>query len=208
MARRKNMQVDEVYHSDSGLRVPIYLTPENEFYAEAMTQHFVDKDARNIKSAVWSYINKNFKLEFLPVIHIKETHPFTSRDDSYIGLECDRFYYAVNSANNVISVSWDEYEESKGNPSRLSQAARSQYIRGLNDKSKFVPPVHYGTSEPEYYLPYTEETWTGVQLLIETIKKAKLHLQKLLEAPDGGAARFQEAANSLIMLGGGNGQSG
>jgi hypothetical protein len=194
MTRRVNKLVDEYFHPESGMRVGIYLTPENTFVSDALLGGTIeDATAAGLKSKLLKFMDDNFTLKFVPVIVVElpET-TFRNPEHTALSIKTTRLLLARNAQGKFFYADWRDKDETDV---VKMKRARNYWRRGLEGE-EFNLPLKIGD---ECIIPYTENSWSALMELHGLIKQARAKLDDMLSSKNV-IDRLESAGNTLKLL--------
>jgi hypothetical protein len=209
MARGKiKRQVGTIEHR-SGTIIELMFDPNPDrltFSAKVGSMVFTDSSADAVKRAVHKFLDDNAKLNWVPVIEVRETAPFASRNEmAFVGFDLERYYLAnTTDPRNIRKLGWQNYEgESFGEPvTEMTRIRHATEFHGWHaDVATALPRTddHRGASRI-HYLPYDEATWAGLEAVQNAIGRLKEQLRDLLRSDDGRKKLAQVGASLLRLL--------
>jgi hypothetical protein len=183
MSRKKPKRVAEVRHTDSGLVVPIFMDQDKlDFFADLPGGSGLrDKDGEALKAAVYSWLDKNAKLEWAPIIEVSHHNIWGGNGKYNVGFDMRRFYYAKKlEGGGFVQRRWDAEQDNS-----------FTYVDYFNPsyhfkQDEFILPYRSRTSDREtIYLDYTDEIFEALHKIRETVKELKIRLSELIGSPEG-----------------------
>lgn len=194
---KKDKEVDLIAHK-SGVTVPLMFNPNAygtyalKFNAVVADQYFRGDSADEVKAAVHKYLDANVKLEWVPVIEVEESAPFSSNTWTFVGLETSRYYLARTQID-IRMLRWDSTDTTaNGDQAELYRLNNSKSFNGWpRDSMAPIRSMLPFTPDPDsegsqtHYLPYDEATWAALEHVTEAIGRLKLRLRELLSTTGG-----------------------
>jgi hypothetical protein len=137
------------------------------------------------------------EFEWIPVIEVEESQSWHDEHQvgtAFIGFSTERYYIAKRPDKLFVRADWRIFHHSKEDARYYGKPpiyhAKRFYDRNiLNDdgtlEGDFPLPFVSDMTRRHYYLPYSEETWGGIQQIIEAIKVLKSRLHEVLGTDEG-----------------------
>jgi hypothetical protein len=193
-SKEDGAKVDKAEYTQAGIVVDIRLNKQKGlFNAEWGDKRWTNADLTTIKQEIVQFLRDSTTTEWKPIIITKATGTgfYSGKDNEWVGLEIDRCYIGV-IAGAHRRVDWETAKRYKDDMLRYS---KSFYWR--DNGREFTPPItdHVGedrvysyssaANEPNTYLPYTDETWAGLNVMQERIKQIRERIQLILSTAQG-----------------------
>lgn len=177
MARRKPLKIDELYHKQSGITVPIYLSVSGNYFQTTLPNgdQVGDQVRGELDKKIKTWLDENTVLEWLPLIQVDEYSLSYGDSTNLIGFDLSRMYYAKKkSGAGMMYKHWEPTKEGK------EPAWEAKW--GF-EADKFNPPVKGRgyRDNMTFYLPYSEDLWDTLQMLQKCLGWFKLNLRSHLE---------------------------
>jgi len=175
MARTlKPMQVDEVKDHHKGVTVPIYYDRnKHDHFAEFMEVTYRDQDIEKLTRKMRDVIREFIKMEFVPVICIKEETVTNNVDSKPYGIQVERVYLAKRPDGKWQYKMWEgerDYPHSLKTPDDLY---------GITEYKDFNRSIVY------HYLPYSDEKYKEAVDLQKALEIAQFQVSQTLKALHG-----------------------
>lgn len=175
MARtKKSRKVGRVEFPPAGLAADIMFDPNTlKFHATVDDETFHHDAAKELEGIVLRALRDSASLVWEPVIRVEALTPFASRSDTpgFVGFRVTRFRWAKKANGKLAQMRWGETE------TRFAKAFFWHPGQG-----EFKPPI---TEGDDYYLPYSEDLWATLDLLLDKIGELKVRLHGLLGTKEG-----------------------
>lgn len=194
MARKlKPRKVGEVKHKGSGVEVPIFLDRnELDFFADFGGQTLRDGNAKSLQRRVWMAIDAAIRLDWQPVIEVREMRPFATPSHGFVGFEAGRFLWTRRHNGTLARVEWRNKDVTDKYAYAKTMTHRAKMVE------EFDPPYRDCAGRAVViYLPYTDELWNGLQELERAILILKARLTDLLMTEEG-RARLAEVGQAML----------
>jgi hypothetical protein len=202
MSRKKPKIISTVKHPRAGMSVNVYLNQDSlTFSATVAGEIIAGTDGKDVERRVFQAIAASVELDWQPVIEARALHPFTAADESFVGIEIDRYYVAVRKTDGLLLESaWSTegkatftYAKTFGN---WSPHDDGEWKLPCNDGHGHTSMMD-GT---RYFMAYTDELWAGLEQLIVAIRALRARLDTLLATVEGQAMISTVGAQLLKML--------
>lgn len=200
MSRKKPRKVDEVNYRKLGVTIDIMMDPDNlTFFARVAGETLSNPNACRLKVAVIQKLTEVIGLTWIPVIEVKEAHIWAMGMEAAVGFVLNRFYVAQKVNGFWVKCRWEIPADWKDSSNRLSY---SEDFYWLPSHGEFSLPCSHPESQSGrvYYLPYTDETWAGLEQMQEAIKQLKVKLREMLSSTEGTQHLARIGANILRAL--------
>ncbi len=184
MPRRKNLKIDDYTDNTHGRSIPIYLTPDDKFFAKVGSDQIEANTRGELDQAIRQSIKDQFSVLWQAVVNVEMMEPFAhNRKDDSIGVDFHRFYIGRREDGHFVHVDWDIAEED-----RYQNMKPYAYTKGRYKKFNFplVEPFELDEAfHQEFLLPYSDATWQALEKLREMIQQMNARLAQLLGTPEG-----------------------
>lgn len=188
MARAlKPQKVQDWTHERRGITLVFFLDRnDNTFFFEYQKQRISKPSIVELQHAALALVEASAALVWLPMITVSRLKPFAREDcGDFIGFEINRSWIAKKVNTDWLQSRWDGFDRD-GQDEREKWAGNFYPSRHIAD---FALP-YYGAADhvhdrDQFYLPYTEELWVGLEQLLEKIRLVKTQLDLLLTTPAG-----------------------
>lgn len=182
-------RVSWIIHHRTGVKVALRLSKAKmTFQAEYGGQTYTSKDGAEVKKQILDAIEESHRLTFQPVIEVEVARKsygsiYYERANFGAGLAIGISRFHFSQEGTLRKLSWDDHE--RNNITRLKKWCPSGW-KGYaeNFTLPFSRPNQLSYGNDSYYLPYTEETWEGLQHIVTLIEAAKQHLDSFLQDQD------------------------
>jgi hypothetical protein len=194
-SKEDGAKVDAVEYEAAGIKVDVRLNKKvGTFSAEWGDKRWKNTDLVTLKEEVRQYLKDSTTAEWFPIIAAAATggSRYSGKDDERTGLEIERFYVAM-VAGALRRVDWSQAQH--GNFDAQYMLRYSKSFHWKDNGREFTPPIsdyeetktyNYGYREdPHSYLPFTEETWKGLQLMQARIKEIRERTKLILSTTQG-----------------------
>ena len=181
-------RVDFITHARTGVKVALRLDKKNMvFQAEYGGQTYKSKDGGEVRAQTLKAIEESHQLTFQPVIRVEVARGnfgsvYHSRAELGVGLgvAITRFYFSQEGE--LRQLTWEDHK--RNNVTRLKRWMPPGF-KGKPEEFTlpFSRPNRLSYGSDHYYLPYSEETWEGLQRIVKNIETAKDHLNAFLVDP-------------------------
>jgi hypothetical protein len=183
MSRKKPKKVAEVRHEDTGIVVPILMDQDKlNFFAELPGgDALADTDGDRLKRQVYEWIDKNARLDWIPIIEVQDHHIWAGRKEYGVGFDIRRFYYAKKvQGEGFVQKRWEVAGDD-------SFTYVDYFSPGYTvKKDQFVLPFKSHSHDRDtVYLEYTDEMWEALNKIRDTIKELKIRLKDLIGSTEG-----------------------
>lgn len=193
MSRKaKARKVAEIKHR-SGVTIDLMFDPNEdclEFSAQVGGRWFRGRDSDKVRQEVYQYVEDNAKLDWVPVIEIGETAPFQTREDTFIGLEIERYYLANTQSREIRFLEWEKYEATG-----MHHAEAQTDAGRVKDSSEFhawhlpvresLPHSIKHSDKQMHWIAYDESAWLALNRIAEGIGQLKEKIRELVGTKDG-----------------------
>lgn len=194
------VRVEVVTHPDWSEKVIIHLEKDLTFSAKMPDGSvLVHNNGSTLRQQVHAWLRDNLKLEWQAVIEVVPLSPFGSPDlisGAFLGFTLNRFWWAKKAGDGrgYVRTGW----EHDGKPNFTTSFSV--------ETDQFMPPVN---SNGRFYLPYSDESWVGLQRIIAALKTLKANLDAMIQSDDGQAQIAQLGASLMttLLLGSGAGNA-
>jgi hypothetical protein len=218
-SNKKDRQVGTIEH-DSGVSIPLMFNPNDRgehaltFNAAFADKKWIGPSADDVRKQVRDYLDVCSKLDWAPVIEIKETHPFAAdRPEHFVGIELARYYLAVsqetrqNGKNVLRRLSWDDFADpsfgqEKGTSIDMQRIKRSRefHLFSCSDLKAALPHSEPHHDNHVFVIDHTEEMWAALQNIQDGIGRLKKMLRGLIGTSAGHEKLMAVGAQMLKML--------
>ena len=151
---------------------------QKTFFADFYGEKIEGKTFEEVRNKVRIAADNAVQLEWIPIIEIEVDDPnrwsWNKNGDerqSFFKVTIDRYYVAKTPQKGWIRTNWENKKED-----------RLKYYKpvyfGDHDYDSVVFPCHHGL---EHWMPYTEELWTGLNELLNSIVRARDKLVELVK---------------------------
>lgn len=199
----KPQQVDEVFHSDSGTRVPIMFDRNTlEFFAEFEGETFTDPVAVKLRTPVMDAIKAASSLTWeraIAVIRPRETSSHFNPFDMHAAFAQGSmefafciFDWAKRRDGKIVRRS--VYSDNQGTIYEFRTGGPVVWLRAPKD---FAPPVF---EDRTVYLPYTQEVWAALWNMKAALESARKRLDELVSTTEGTILLASNGAATLLAL--------
>lgn len=212
---KKDRQVGIIEHR-SGVSIPLMFNPNERgefaltFNAAFSDMKWTGPSAQDVREQVRAYLDSCSKLDWVPVIEIKETHPFASNYPmTFVGIELQRYYLAVSAEKLhdgravLRRLRWDDYdsEAEAGTTVDMRRIKDSQEYHLFHcDNLKSALPHRSKHSENEIFVvSYTDEVWAALQNIQDGIGRLKTMLRDLI-GTDAGHEKLMLVGAQMMKL--------
>ena len=194
----KPLEVGEVHHPQAHVRVKVfYSKARKEFQAEWGGVLLQDAMQQRLENRVYEAISDSMKLDWQPIIAVYMLRPFSNYGGTFVGFNHSRFYVAP------VGHLWKRTEWETEPADRFERC--HEFYPHLKTGQRFeVPITEYYNGGTTYYLPYSDEYWSGLAAIAEQIDRADSALTKILGTPEG--LQFLQSMPVVPLLTGGQGQ--
>jgi len=207
MARKrlKKNKVETITHKETGATVDIYLI-DLKFEAALPTDVcLTDSDGKRLIRRVHEWLNNNATPDWQPVIEVTPLFPFAHEGGGFIGFAIDRFYWAKRPyGDGYLKIeNWEhDPREWDGDPLYNPLDLARDFSVKIEGHAPFEPPCksHRSFGDETIYLPYTEETWAGLEQMLDAIDELNQNLSTMLSTADGIQAINVVGAKILKLL--------
>lgn len=192
--QKKTVLFTTITEPKSGISTQIFVDRDTkEFKAQVAGQWLINKDGELLEKQVLEAIQKSLELEWKPFITVNYlSHNYSG--DGFIGLTIRRDIYAKLPDGTYREANW-------GAP----EGAEITWARPLNwsGGGEFNPPCKrpgysYSGDGSNFYLPYTQELWDGLEELRNKITALRKQLELMLLDPSG-LAQIAALSNALLL---------
>lgn len=197
--RAKHGTVGEVIEPKTGQVISIHLDREHmEFLAFVGSEAYACKDGAVLRRDIISIARAAANLSWFPVIEINvgdssEHRGHRGKQIHYatVQLAFDRFYLARphDDAERMRICDWEVPEDQ-----RLLKSDSSWF-----DKDKFRLP--YRPSDKTHILEYSEDLYSSIEFLWESIKVLDNRVRGLIATPRGNLLLMEAAKSKSLLLG-------
>jgi hypothetical protein len=182
-------KLGSVIHPKTGIEIEYFLEGE-KFVATVFGEKLSEPNASILKHKITEMIDCWMSFEWMPVIRVEIGDGQRYRDDG-ISFDHDRYYIAKGPAGSIVKVDWDVDEEHRKAKCHWNSDSTLKLT-----KFPFTAPIQ--TSDG-WLIPYTDETWRGVEDIKAGIEHLKKRLTKLLTSRDGIKQLTQSGAKTLLL---------
>lgn len=207
MRKAKPRQVKEIVHRGAGIKVPLMFDPNEdslefsavlgESAAGMQPTRFSGKSAEEVCRAVYTYIDTNTALDWIPVIEICELHPFCSSSGHFIGFDVKRYYLANTASRDIRRLEWHWAEDVEEKQKWLIHSGEfhcwHKPIKGG------LPHTIGRDSEQVHWIEYDEASWLALIKVQESITLLKDKMRELVRS-DSGRERLMEFGAKLARM--------
>jgi hypothetical protein len=215
MASSKGKKIDTVTEKQSGISVDIYLHKDSlQFSASYGDYSIHDSDGDKVRTEILAEIRRRAELVWTPVIQVNQDgYGSNSRKPEYnspdwipeeveeaLNLKVERFYVARKANGKWV------YAAFHLPPQERMQSARDWYIYTaeklvFTSQQDLSSSMHYRSgynNRGRAIIPYSDETWDGLIIILRRISEIREALRKLLIS-ESAPVLLQVLGNAMLL---------